>query len=180
MTNIQEIWRPIKNYEGLYEVSNLGNVRTLDKIIRSAIRNNNFIKRKGRDITPKYTKQGYQFVILYKEGKSKSMFIHRLVASAFLDNADFKKAVNHKDLVKSNNHVSNLEWVTYKENKSHAMENNAVAKGERTGGSILKEKDVLFIRSQFGLISGKKLAKLVNISDTNIYDIWKRRTWKHI
>ena len=180
MTNIQEIWKPIKNYEGLYEVSNFGSIRSLDRTVKAAIRNNNFIKRKGRDITPKYTQQGYQFVLLYKDGVSKSMFIHRIVAIEFLDNTDLKLAVNHKDLVKSNNNVLNLEWVTYKENKAHAMENNAVAKGESCGASILKESDVIFIRSQHGLISGKKLAKKLSISDTNIYDIWNRRTWKHI
>ena len=100
MTNIQEIWKPIKNYEGLYEVSNFGSIRSLDRTVKAAIRNNNFIKRKGRNITPKYTQQGYQFVLLYKDGVSKSMFIHRIVAIEFLDNTDLKLAVNHKDLVK--------------------------------------------------------------------------------
>ena len=98
-----EIYKPIVGYEGLYEVSNLGNVRNL--------KTNIILKQK-------INKGGYMNVGLWKNGK-KTFLIHRLVAQAFIPNPDNKPEVNHKDEIKSNNCVYNLEWVTSKENANY-------------------------------------------------------------
>ena len=103
---LNEIWKPIKGYEGLYEVSNLGRVRSLvnnkgqyrEKILKHNIRN------------------GYPSVTLCKNKKLKSFTIHRLVAEAFLPNPDNLPCVNHKDENRLNNFVNNLEWCTYSYN----------------------------------------------------------------
>ena len=103
---MNEIWKYIDGYEGLYKVSNLGRVKSLN------------YRRSGKErmLKPGNTGDGYLFVILYKNGKIKYFTIHRLVANAFLENPDHKSDVNHKDENKTNNRVDNLEWVTRKEN----------------------------------------------------------------
>ncbi len=110
-----EIWKPILGYEGLYEVSNLGKVRSL-----------NWKNKKGvvHELTYKLTRN-YFSVGLTKQGKQKWHKVHRLVATAFIDNPENKPQVNHKDCNKLNNCVSNLEWCTASENMRHA-ENNGL------------------------------------------------------
>lgn len=124
-----EIWKAVKGYEGLYEVSNLGNVRSLDRPFKNK---QGIAIRKGRILTPFYEEQkGYYQVRLSKDGKNKTHRIHRLVASAFLDNPHNYTDVNHKDEVKTNNNVDNLEWCTRKYN------NNYGTKPERTRKSMM-------------------------------------------
>jgi hypothetical protein len=125
-----EIWKAVKGYEGLYEVSSLGNVRSLDRVIKS--RHNGTTVRKGRTLTPFYEEnKGYYQVKLTKMGKSKTHRIHRLVALAFLENPFNCSDINHKDEVKTNNNVNNLEWCTRKYN------NNYGTKPERTRKAMM-------------------------------------------
>lgn len=117
----QEIWKPIKDYEGLYEVSNFGNVRSLDHYASNGVKD---ILYKGR--TLKYWwdgKHNYKMVTLSKDNRKTKYLVHRIVAETFMENPKNKKEVNHKDGNKGNNEVSNLEWVTSKENKEHAYKN---------------------------------------------------------
>ena len=104
-----EEWRPIKGYEGLYEVSNFGRVKSL-----CAGRWKSTMLRK-----PQLTKNGYKAVMLRKSGNVQLITIHRIVATAFLDNPDGLREVNHKDEDKTNNHVDNLEWCTRKYNQNY-------------------------------------------------------------
>lgn len=115
---MEEQWKPITGYEGLYEVSNLGNVRSLDR--RTRAKNNSTMLRKGCILIPFYEeKKGYYQVTLNKDGKKKHHRVHRLVASAFLENPFNYTDVNHKDENKTNNHVDNLEWCTRKYNNNY-------------------------------------------------------------
>lgn len=98
-----EVWKPVNGYEGIYEVSNKGRIRTL---------------RTNKIVTPKFTKR-YCFAKLYKEGKSKQKYIHRLVAEAFIPNPQNLPQVNHKDENPKNNSVDNLEWCTGKYNVNY-------------------------------------------------------------
>lgn len=109
---MEEIFKDIEGFEGIYKVSNLGNVKSLNynhtgksKLLR--IHDDN---------------KGYLTVCLFKLRKKKSFTVHRLVASAFIPNPDNKRTVNHKDGVKTNNHIDNLEWNTYSENIQHAFD----------------------------------------------------------
>lgn len=106
MRESEEIWKDIEGYEGLYQVSNLGNVKSL--------------KRKGRLeerlLSQVKDKDGYLAVQLYKLGEGKRTSVHRLVANAFLPNPDNLPQVNHKDETPSHNNVDNLEWCTQKYN----------------------------------------------------------------
>lgn len=111
---MKEIWRDISGYEGLYQVSNSGNVRSM-----------NYNKKPGniKELKQKLRNNGYLEVHLSKDGKRKYFLVHRLVAEAFLENPDNKPQVNHIDGDKSNNNVSNLEYATNSENQRHAYDN---------------------------------------------------------
>lgn len=117
---MQEIWKPVKDYEGSYEVSNYGRVRSIDRYV--------FDKgkpsfRKGVDISICKMPQGYEFVTLYQENKQKHKLVHRLVAEAFIENPYNYNEINHIDCNKTNNIVSNLEWCSRKHNVEHAKRN---------------------------------------------------------
>lgn len=175
-----EIWADILEYEDCYQVSNYGNIRSKDRYINSAIKNQNSILRRGQFITIKNGINGYKFVLLYKNGSQKMGLIHRLVAQAFIHNTESKKCINHIDGIKSNNHCKNLEWCSHLENKKHAMDNNLVAKGEICGASKFKDDDILSIRDKKGILSSRKVALMYGTSSSNICDIWNRKTWKHL
>lgn len=114
---MEEIWKDIKGYEGLYQVSNLGRVRSLDREV-DCMRGEYIEKRlyKGRIKKPSTGSDGYKRVHLNRDRNPKCFLIHRLVAEAFIDNTYNDECVNHKDEDKSNNIVSNLEWCTYQYN----------------------------------------------------------------
>lgn len=114
-----EKWKPIKNFEGLYEVSDKGNVRSLDRtVLKSDGRKQRF---KGKTLVPAKNNGGYLHVDLRNCGKRKIARVNRLVADAFIDNKYNKPQVNHIDGDKTNNHVNNLEWCTSSENVKHAV-----------------------------------------------------------
>ena len=101
---MKEIWKDIKDFEGLYQVSNLGNVRRIKFI------NNKIEKEKITMLKP--NKNIYLQVMLCKNGKTKRKNVHRLVAETFIDNPNNYDCVNHKDENKHNNSINNLEWCT--------------------------------------------------------------------
>jgi hypothetical protein len=116
---VMEIWKPIRNYEDSYEVSNQGRVRSKDRYTPTW---NGQVFKKGVVKTLNEDKDGYYKIWLSKDSKKKPFFVHRLVADAFLDNADELPIVNHKDGDKKNNDVSNLEWCTRSHNDKHAFQ----------------------------------------------------------
>ena len=116
MIDIIEEWRPVVGYEGLYEVSNTGRVRSLDRYVRS--KSKSYRLQKGSILSPS-TSNGYLYVILQASQVTRKFRIHRLVAQAFLPNPDNLPQVNHKDEDKLNNRVDNLEWCTVKYNNNY-------------------------------------------------------------
>lgn len=117
---MMEIWKPVKGYESLYEVSNLGRVKGLPKKVRC--KENNFRTVRERILKSNTNECGYMIVSLYKDKKCVHARVHRLVAQAFIPNTENKRCVNHIDGNKANNAVSNLEWCTHSENMYHAYQ----------------------------------------------------------
>lgn len=118
-----EIWKDIPGYEGVFQVSTLGNVKAIERRVRCADRLGGFRIKKERIIKHDVGKHGYHRVVLRFNNSEKKYLVHRLVAEAFVDNPDNLPQVNHKDENKGNNSAANLEWCTAKYNSNY---------GERT------------------------------------------------
>ena len=117
-----EIWKNIKGYEGLYQVSNMGRVKSLER------KNSQGRTVKERILKPAVKKAGYVEVNLYAGGKPKTCKVHRLVCEAFNDNRDEKPEVNHINEIKTDNRACNLEWCTRRENNNHGTHNERSGK----------------------------------------------------
>ena len=116
-----EVWKDIEGYEGVYQVSSKGQVRSVDRDITQQKDGTVFTRRmKGRVLKTQLINSGYELVNLSKGNIRDARTVHRLVARAFIPMEEDRKDVNHKDGVKTNNCVSNLEWVTRSENIQHA------------------------------------------------------------
>lgn len=164
-----EVWKEIRGYEGIYEISNKGVVR-----------------RMSYNLSKGVTYDGYPLVILTRAGKRSTKTIHRLVAEAFIDNPENKPAVNHKDGVKSNNALDNLEWATYSENTLHALRTGLKDKswqdGEKNCSSKLTVEQVLDIREKCKTMKVAKVHRdfYPEMHYNTIYGIKIRRLWKTI
>lgn len=123
-TNNMEEWRPIPGYEGSYEVSNTGLVRSVDKIVKSRWGCMRTIK--GHIKKQCLARNGYLCVSLYDRDKFSYSTVHRLVAMVFIPNPNNLPVVNHIDGNKLNNNASNLEWCSYQYNTIHAYDNNLI------------------------------------------------------
>ncbi|MDN6735933.1 MAG: NUMOD4 motif-containing HNH endonuclease [Tetragenococcus koreensis] len=119
---MEEIWKNIPGYEGIYEASNLGRIRTHKNKITFTEKHGRR-RWKQRILKQKTDKNGYKRVELWKDGQHKTRIVHQLVAITFLPNRENKPLINHKDCNPSNNHIDNLEWATYSENLIHAYVN---------------------------------------------------------
>lgn len=119
--NVIELWRPAIGWEGFYEVSNLGSVRGTD---RQSWRSNGTVQTwRGRGLTPFENGKGYLLVRLSRPGRRATVRVHRMVGAAFLPPAHTTETINHRDGIKTNNHASNLEWATRRENTLHSIAN---------------------------------------------------------
>ena len=116
---MQEIWKDVVDYEGYYQVSNLGNVRSVDMWFERDVKNMRF--RKSQMLSGCVNGNGYILVVLFKHGVGKNFNVHRLVADAFIPNPENLPQINHIDGDKINNFVDNLEWVDQRENQLHAF-----------------------------------------------------------
>lgn len=112
---MKELWKTIIGFEGIYEVSSLGNVRGLQRIVRGVV-------VPEKIMSPRVCVKGYKSVGLNKNGVQYHKSVHRLVANAFIPNPDNKPCVNHIDGNPSNNKIENLEWATHRENRKHYIE----------------------------------------------------------
>lgn len=119
---MNEIWKDIKGYEGLYQVSNKGRVKSVDRVVRS--KHNSNQKRKGRILKQHITKDGYLQVTLSKCNKLKTYRVHQLVGMAFLENTHNYIEINHKDENPLNNDVRNIEWCSRSYNNNYGNRNN--------------------------------------------------------
>lgn len=177
---MQEIWKDIKNYEGLYQVSNLGRVKSINRVVK---RGDNFKPVCERILKPGGKNRGSYFVILSKNGKSSTKYIHRLVAQAFIPNPNNLPVVNHKDENPLNDNVDNLEWCTWSYNNSYNDLRKRAAKSKRKP-VIQYSKSGEFIKEWS---HAREAAETLGINKRAIYEccvgrsktsggfIWKRK-----
>lgn len=131
---MEEVWRWIKGYENMYQISNFGKVRSVDRFVYCEVSPNKLQHVAGKTLKIKTDKKGYSVVYLSKDGKQKVGKIHRLVAQMFIPNPNNLPQVNHKDGCKSNNHVDNLEWCTNSYNQKHAWASGLQPSYEESNG----------------------------------------------
>ncbi|MED5492674.1 MAG: NUMOD4 domain-containing protein [Pseudomonadota bacterium] len=178
---MQEIWKPISGYEGLYEVSNLGRVKSLGRM--------RVTKGGGKSWLPERIKaassqrEGYVSAHLYKNSKMSKRYIHRLVAEAFLANPNSLPQVNHLDGDKANNAATNLEWCSASDNCRHAVdfEIYQTARGEQSAMAKLTEESVIEIRQMAA--SGwlhREIAEIFGVGRKAVTKIVNRQRWKHV
>lgn len=131
-----EIWKDIKGYEGLYQISNYGEVRSLDRTVVYC----NGKKARYKSKIRKASNSDYRLIALSKKGNVKVYKISRLVALHFIPKIKGKNIVNHKDGNKYNDYVNNLEWCTYSENIIHAIDNNLKPKKNKVSGVFYEKR----------------------------------------
>lgn len=181
---MEEVWKDVVGYVGYYQISNLGNIRSLDRYVNA--RNNGVRICYGKLLKTHLNKDGYVKIQLgkNKEIKKITYSIHRLVAIAFIPNTNNYPQINHKNGVKTENYPNNLEWCNAVMNCQHARDSGLSKPlyGKNNKNSKLTEKDVLEIRNLYssGKYTQRKLAKMFNVAKNNIWCILKRETWKYI
>lgn len=150
-----EIWKDVVGYEQYYQVSNLGRIRSKDREVRN---NKGKCIKAARILKPQQNNNGYLYFQIKLSGRMVKLYIHRMVASAFIPNTNNKPQVNHIDNNPQNNCVNNLEWVTPKENVHHAMKQGRFDKSfsmtlEKFAESrMLKQRPVIGINVKTGEI----------------------------
>ena len=163
---MEEVWKDIPEYEGLYQVSNTGKVRRL-----------NYRGSGKTKLLKQSTDKGYKRIVLSKNGKKKNHWVHRLVAIVFISNPNNYKEVNHKDENPSNNNVKNLEWCTREYNNNYGTRNKRASeshKGKCKGKDHPKSKPILMYDKE-----GNFIRQFDCISDTNEY-FSKKNAYKNV
>lgn len=173
-----EYWVPLAGFEGKYEVSSFGRVKSLE---REWYDNGGYVRCvTEKMLTQTIDDKGYYRVKICNKKFQKNISVHRLVCAAFHQNPENKKTVNHMDGVKTNNAASNLEWATYKENSVHAKEHGLLRspKGEANGQSKLTNEQVLEIFNSDG--AQHEIGKRYGIHQRLVGFIKTGAIWGHL
>jgi len=177
-TNSTEVWRPVVGYEGLYEVSNLGRVRSLDVRVNCA--NNATRVKRGKVIYQHEDDDGRMSVHLCKLNRSKTVRVHRLVLEAFVGSCPDGLQCCHWDGNASNNRVENLRWGTQKENEKDKDRHKKRPLGEKDVHAKLKNWQAAEILNGIGKTTVVSLARKFGISGSTVCGIQTGQIWKHL
>jgi len=171
-----EIWRDVVGYEGIYKVSSIGRVKSLERLVKCGHPGSNPRRKKEKVLNINYHTDGYPQTQLNVDGKFRTIKIHRLVAEAFLPNPKCFLIVNHKDGNKANNSADNLEWCTSSENVRHALNTGLLVHktGENHHNSKLNQNQAQQIR---GVLPQRKVAKIFGVSQNVVTKIQLERSY---
>ncbi len=170
------MWKPITGFEGLYEVSDSGEVRSLDRMVIDSVGHRYMVR--GR-ILKQNGSNGYLMVDLCKNGIRYPLYVHILVATAFIPNPNNLPTVNHKDGNKFNCSVSNLEWASYSDNNQHAYCTGLKECGEKFYNAKLTEEQVFEIRKNGKYTTYEKIAEKYGVSRATIRDVLELKSWRN-
>lgn len=180
---MDEKWKPIEGYEGLYEVSNLGRIKSLQRTTTLKNKGGAIYTRTHKEKILAQTFDGrhyYLQVILCKNGKGKKHLVHRLVANAFIENPLMLPEVNHIDEDKTNNCAVNLEWCTHKYNNNYGKKRTS-SQGEKNSQNKFSEELIKQVRSEFVAGDPEKgltaLSKKYGISRPHLCAILHGNRW---
>lgn len=165
-----ECWKSVVGYEGVYEVSDLGNVRSLDRIDAAGHR------LKARTIRTSKNRGGYHVICLSKDGRQKTVTLHSVVLTAFVGPRPDGMFGCHGDDCQDNNSLSNLRWDTPSANGADKVRNGRSVTGSRHHRSKLTEDQVTHIRETIGSISGYEMARIFGVTPSTISSIRNNRT----
>ncbi|BDP47567.1 MULTISPECIES: NUMOD4 domain-containing protein [Enterococcus] len=174
---MNELWMDIEGYEGVYQVSSLGRVKSNRP---NYVINKGYVNKEGFIMKPSDNGKGYQIIFLSGKGFRDRRYVHRLVAFHFLKEAYFEGAeVNHKNGDKSNNTVENLEWLSSDDNKKHARKNGLT---NLKGPSKLTDLQALAIKRLYTnkLMSSGEIMKLFNVSRHTVLNIASGKTFSFL
>lgn len=172
---MKEIFKDIEGYENLYQISDQGKVKALG--------NGGSNASKERILKPAKEKNGYMFVKLCKQGKQKNYYVHRLVASAFIENPNNHPEINHRDEDKTNNTITNLEWCTHFYNVNYGTRTERAKDKQK----IVKGKKILCVTTNTIYNSIKEASQILNMSSSSICHCCKGKNkscgglkWKYV
>jgi hypothetical protein len=168
--NDQEVWKDIQGYEGLYQVSDFGRVRS-------------FKRSSGHVVLKQNNTRGYMQVVLSNSDRVRQTYsVHRLVATAFIPNPDKLPVINHVDRNRGNNRVSNLEWTTASLNVLHTYKVYHAVRGDEHYISKLSESDAqnVYELAWSGTLTQSKIATLFNVSRSTVETIKHGHAWNHV
>lgn len=181
---MKEIWKDIPGFEGLYIASDHGKIMALPRQIFKSTGSHFQRSRILKGSLNRKTKRYPMVNLTDRNGKHENLLVHRLVALTFLSNPENKRTVNHKDLDKTNNHLSNLEWATDAENLDHARNLGAMdngAKGERVKRAVLTDDQVKQVKQMMrDGETNSYIRRAFRVNRSMISHIRNGRTWKHI
>lgn len=170
-----EIWAWVSGYEGLYQISNFGRIKSFPR---------NGTGKEIKILRPGLTKDGYLRIYLYKNNTPRRFNIHRLVAETFISNSENKPHVNHKDGNKFNNCVKNLEWSTVAENNQHAYDAGLKKAVGNSADSKLTSEQIYWIREHYiprnKEYGERALAKKFNVTQSTISNVILRKHYKDV
>jgi len=172
---LEEIWKDIKDYEGIYQVSNLGRVKSIARKVKYSRGNHSYYQyQQERLLSANQKSNGYLEYSLYKDSKRTHKYIHRLVADAFIDNPNNLPVVNHIDEDKQNNKVDNLEWCTVSYNNTYGTRIDRKVKNtdyRKNSRKIIGEKNNIRIVF-YSIVAAKKIT---NINRSSIESVLSGR-----
>ena len=156
----EEIWKCVTNYEGYYEVSSLGRLRSLDRYRRN--KGGGLARVAGKMLKPNLNKDGYYTLHLHKRNARKGFLLSRLVAREFCDGYSPELQANHKDLNRINNTYTNLEWITLQQNLEHCQVFGA---GSRVKPEVISRIQMLKLERK----TDAEIAKITGVGETTVY-----------
>jgi len=165
-----EKWKSVKGFESQYEISNLGNLRSIDRVVKHYV--NGFTRKyKGSSKKLRKDKDGYLKCTLKKDGEIFHFRVHRLVAEAFIINEEQLKIVNHLNGIKTDNRVENLEWCNHSDNVIHAVLNRFIET------KLTDEQAIEIFNSK---LSNRKLGEQFKINSSIVWRIKNKKAYKHL